>query len=95
MSCVNLLEAILRYDSIEGQFLPLLQVFNFDSLECSQGVFGDAGVVSEVHSGADGGEDEGVPVAAARHPDGVRRVQHDVVLVPSHLQVELVQSKII
>ena len=67
--------------------------FNSYSLECSQGVFGDAGVVSEVHSGSDGGEDEGVAVAPARHPDGVRRVKHDVVLVPPHLQVELVRLK--
>ena len=59
-----------------------------NSLESAEGVFRDAGVVAEVHAGADGGEDERVAVAAARHPDGVGRVQHDVVLVPPDLETE-------
>ena len=56
------------------------------SLECSERVLGDAGVVAKVPPRPDGGEDQRVPVVAARHPDRVGRVQQHAVLVPADLK---------
>ena len=72
----------LGFFSWHTRFFPRFQY----SLERSERVLRDAGVVSKVHSGPDGAEDERVSVGPARHADGVRRLQEHAVLVPTDLK---------
>ncbi len=67
---------------------PKIKCPTKNSLERSQRVLCDAGVVSKVHPGPDGAEYERVAVAPARHANRPRRLQDAAVLQPANLERE-------